>query len=59
MFRQVTRVGYPARKRSGLLLTLDRYLCKAAEIQGTGSRRRQIDDTRLEVRASIINRDYD
>lgn len=58
IFRQGTRVGYPARKQSGLLLTLDRYLCEAAEIQGTGCRRRQIDNTRLEVRASIINRDY-
>jgi hypothetical protein len=49
----------PARKRSGLLLTADRYVCKAAQIQGTGCCWSQIDDTRLEVRASIINRDYD
>ena len=48
-----------ARKRSGLLLTSDRYVCEAAEIQGTGSRWREVEDTRLEVRASIINRDYD
>jgi hypothetical protein len=59
IFRQGIRVRTPASKRSGLLLTSDRYVCKAAEIQGTGSRRREVENTRLEVRASIINRDYD
>jgi hypothetical protein len=59
IFRQGIRVRTPSSKRSGLLLTSDRYVCKAAEIQGTGSRRREVENTRLEVRASIINRDYD
>jgi len=56
---EISRIERPSRESGAVyLLTSDRYLCEAAEIQGTGSRWRQIDDTRLEVRASIINRDY-
>ena len=41
------------------LFTSDRYVCEATEIQGPGSRWREVEDTRLEARASVINRDYD